>query len=134
LLAALEADAEAAFAYGLVARSGLDEEDLLGTEPWDPGLFRHGNYIPVTCSLLRRSAFDRAGGYCADGLLELGFEDLDFWLRLAELGAHGVQVRRIVGTYRVHGESMSTVTNAHAPALLEFLRARHPATLSADDA
>ena len=134
LLRALDADVQAAFAYGFVARAGLEREDLLGTEPWDPRRFRHGNYIPVTCSLVRRSAWERAGGYTAEGLLELGFEDLDFWLRLAALGEHAAHVRRIVGCYRVHGESMSSLADAHAPALLEFLRARHPAMMSADDA
>jgi GT2 family glycosyltransferase len=134
LLAALEADTEAAFAYGFTARFGPEYEDLLGTEPWDPALFRHGNYIPVTCSLVRRPAWEAVGGYSAAGLLELGWEDLDFWLRLAAAGSHGAQVRRIVGSYRVHGESMSTVANRHAAALMEFLRERHPATLGADDA
>jgi glycosyltransferase involved in cell wall biosynthesis len=134
LLHALYEDDEAAFAYGFVARSGLDHEDLLGTEPWDPALFRHGNYIPVTCSLLRRSAWEGAGGYSAEGLLELGWEDLDLWLRLAEAGEHGAQVRRIVGAYRVHGESMSTLADAHAPALLQFMCDRYPATMGADDA
>ncbi len=33
---ALEADPEAAFAYGLLARVGLERQDLLGTAPWDP--------------------------------------------------------------------------------------------------
>jgi len=132
LAAALEADAAAAFAYGFVARSGPEGDALLGTAPWDPALFRHGNYIPVSCSLVRRTAWQRAGGYSADGLLELGWEDMDFWLRLAEAGEHGVQVRRIVGSYRVHGDSMSTVTNVHAAALMAFMRERHPDLMGAD--
>jgi GT2 family glycosyltransferase len=131
LVAALQADPEAAFAYGLVARSGLAEEDLLGTEAWDPLLFRCGNYIPVTCSLVRRSAWELVGGYSAEGLLELGWEDMDFWMRLAEAGARGAHVRRIVGTYRVHGESMSTLTNLHADSLEAFMRERHPSIMGA---
>ena len=134
LLAALQADTRAAFAYGFVARWGREHEDLLGTEPWDPALFRHGNYIPVTCSLLRRSAWEAAGGYSAEGLLELGFEDMDLWLRIAAAGAHGAQVRRIIGSYRLHDGSMSTVADQHAPALMQFLRARHPGLMGADDA
>ena len=110
LCAALSADPDAAFAYGVLARVGLDCEDLLGTSPWDPALFRHGNYVPVTCSLVRRSAWELVGGYSAEGLLELGWEDFDFWLRLTAAGRHAAHVRRIVGTYRVHGVSMSTVT------------------------
>jgi GT2 family glycosyltransferase len=131
LLAALQDDQDAAFAYGLVARSGLEHEDLLGTAPWDAALFQHGNYVPVTCSLVRRSAWELVGGYSAEGLLELGWEDMDFWLRLADAGRHAVQVRRIVGTYRVHGDSMSTIANRHAAALLAFMRERHPRLMAA---
>jgi GT2 family glycosyltransferase len=131
---ALQAAPDAAFAYGILARIGLEHEDLLGTSAWDPALFRHGNYVPVTCSLVRRSAWELVGGYTAEGLLELGWEDLDFWLRLADSGQHAAHVRRIVGTYRVHGVSMSTVTNIHAAALMTFLRERHPRLMSADDA
>ncbi len=134
LFSALSGAPDAAFAYGMLARVGLEHQDLLGTEPWDPALFRHGNYVPVTCSLVRRSAWELVGGYLADGLLELGWEDMDFWLRLAAAGQHAVHVRQIVGIYRVHGVSMSTLTNRHAGALMEFLRARHPALMSADDA
>ncbi len=131
LIAALEADPAAAFAYGFLARAGLEREDLLGTAPWDPSLFRAGNYVPVTGSLVRRSAWELVGGYSAEGLLELGWEDMDFWLRLAAAGQHGAQTRRIVGTYRVHGESMSTVANRHAAALEAFMRERHPGLMDA---
>ena len=87
--------------------------------------------MPVTCSLVRRSAWELVGGYSAEGLLELGWEDMDFWLRLAAAGQHGAQVRRIVGTYRVHGDSMSTVANRHAAALEAFMRERHPGLMGA---
>ena len=131
LIAALEDDPAAAFAYGFLARSGLEREDLLGTAPWDPALFRAGNYVPVTGSLVRRSAWELVGGYSAEGLLELGWEDMDFWLRLAAAGQHGAQIRRIVGTYRTHGDSLSTVANRHAAALEGFMRERHPELMGA---
>jgi GT2 family glycosyltransferase len=131
---ALRDDPEAAFAYGFVARSGLESEDLLGTSAWDPLLFRGGNYVPVTSSLVRRSAWERSGGFSADGLLELGWEDRDFWMRLAGAGERGAHVRRIVATYRVHDDSMSTLTNAHAAAIEAFLVERHPRLMGADDA
>lgn len=131
LIAALHADPAAAFAYGYLARTGLEREDLLGTAPWDPSLFRAGNYVPVTGSLVRRSAWELVGGYSAEGLLELGWEDMDFWLRLAAAGQHGAQIRRIVGTYRVHGESLSTLANRHAAALEGFMRERHPELMGA---
>jgi glycosyltransferase involved in cell wall biosynthesis len=125
LMSALETDPEAAFAYGLIARYGFGPDELLGTSPWNPALFRDGNFVPAT-ALVSRSAWELVGGYCSDGLLALGWEDMDFWMRLAEAGQHGVQVRRIVGSYRVHGVSMTTVTNVHAAALMAFMRERHP--------
>ena len=88
----------------------------------------------MTCSLVRHSAWERVGGYSADGLLELGWEDMDFWLRLAEAGLRGAHVRRIVGAYRVHGASRSTVANRHAAALEQFMRERHPGLMGADEA
>jgi GT2 family glycosyltransferase len=131
---ALQAEPDAAFAYGMLARFGQEREDLLGTSPWDPALFRLGNYVPVTCSLVRRSAWELVGGYTAEGLLELGWEDMDFWLRLADAAHHAAHVRRIVGAYRLHGVSMSTLTNRHADALMAFLRERHPRLMGSDDA
>ena len=83
---------------------------------------------------MRRSAWELVCGYSAEGLLELGWEDFDFWLRLADAGQRAVHVRRIVGTYRVHGTSMSTLTNSHADALMAFLRERHPVLMGAHDA
>ena len=125
---------DAAFAYGLLARFGTDFEDFQGTEPWDPMLFRHGNYVPLSCSLIRHSAWELVGGYTADGLLELGWEDMDFWLRLADAGQHATHVRRIVGAYRVRAGSMTAIADAHAPALMAFMRERHPHLLGTDDA
>ncbi len=90
--------------------------------------------MPVTCSLVRRSAWERGRRVLGRGTARARLGGLDFWLRLAAAGAHGAHVRRIVGSYRVHGESMSTVANRHAAALMEFLRERHPATMGADDA
>ena len=43
---ALQGIPEAAFAYGFVARCGLEHEDLLGTEAWDPALFRPATTSP----------------------------------------------------------------------------------------
>ena len=134
LFQALQADPDAAFAYGLLARFGLECEDLLGTEPWDPALFRLGNFVPVTGALVRRSKWEQVGGFTAEGLLELGWEDLGFWLRLASAGQHAAHVRRIVAMYRVDGISMSTVTNRHAAALMQFLRERHPDLMCGHDA
>ena len=128
LIAALEADPEAAFAYGMLARVGLEREDLLGTAPWDPALFRHGNYVPVTCSLVRRSAWELVGGYSAEGLLELGWEDMDFWLRLAAAGQHArpraAHRRHLPRARRVDEHRRRIAT---PPRSMAFLRERHPA-------
>ena len=57
--------------------------------------------------------------------------DMEFWLRLADSGAHAAHTRRIVGAYRVRPVSMSTVSRSHSEALMAFLRERHPGLMSA---
>lgn len=129
LIRALAHDPDAAFAYGILDR--FREEGpvgLVSTYGWEPTRFREGNYIDAL-ALIRRSAFERLGGYSEDARLLLGYEDYDFWARLAEAGGWGAFVRHFVGSYRVGHSSMLSVTNIskvdavaaiaeHAPELM----------------
>ena len=126
---ALAADAEAAFAYGLLAVEGPEgPRALLNAEPWNPDLLREGNYINAL-SLVRAEAYSRIGGYQADGPLELGREDYDFWLRMASGGLRGAHVRAFVARYRAHERSRTSTADAIAGELMEYLRGRYPSLL-----
>jgi hypothetical protein len=129
LVRALAQDPGAAFAYGILDRFLKEGPvDVVSSYGWEPARFRDGNYIDAM-ALIRRTAFDKVGGYSADPRLMLGYEDYDFWARLAEAGMWAAFVRHFVGSYRVGHSSMLSVTNIskvdamaavaeHAPRLM----------------
>jgi Glycosyl transferase family 2 len=126
---ALAADRSAAFAYGLLAVEGPEgPRGLLNAEPWNPDLLREGNYINAL-ALVRAEAYRRVGGYRDDGPLELGWEDYDLWLRMAQAGEHGVQVRELVARYRAHPGSRTASANDVSDDLMTYLRGRYPRVL-----
>lgn len=83
-----------------------------GTEErtWDPEMdhptyedFKENNRINC-CSLFTREAFDKVGGY--DEEMRLGYEDWDFWVRIAHAGFKFSVIREPLFRYRKHGYSM----------------------------
>jgi hypothetical protein len=132
LLAALDADPDASFAYGIMERfSASGADGLQSCFGWDPERLRSGNYIDAF-ALLRRDAFEAVGGYSHDERL-YGWEDYDLWVRFAEAGRHGAFVPEMIARYRVDHSSMISQTNIstadayaalveHAPNLMEGLR------------
>jgi glycosyltransferase involved in cell wall biosynthesis len=62
---------------------------------------------PVVCStvVVRRAAFERAGGFDEDPAL-IATEDYDLWLRLARLGAFLFEREPLI-EYRIHAGSLS---------------------------
>ncbi len=61
------------------------------------------NRIPNVCTLVRKNAYERVGGY-ADGFPRA--HDYEFWTRLAAVGCVH-RVNEVVGLYRQHGNSLS---------------------------
>jgi len=133
LLAALEADPGADFAYGILDRfDSAGPTGLASQFPWEPTRLRGGNYID-SLALIRRAALDRLGGYSTDARLTLGWEDYDLWARIAESGGHAVFVREIIARYHVGISSLVSLTDIsttdafaavveHAPGLMRGLR------------
>lgn len=66
---------------------------------WDPRLLMITNLHPVT-ALVRRACFEHAGGF--DESMRSGYEDWDFWLRMAGRGWRGVRVREPLFLWRRH--------------------------------
>ncbi len=129
LLAALDAEPDAAFAYGLLRE--FDESGpvgLRGLYPWDPERLRYGNYVDAL-ALIRRDALVELGGYATD-MPEQGYEDWDLWCRFAQHGLRGAWVAQVVANYRVRADSMSAALHlSHIGPLADML-ARHPAMLA----
>jgi hypothetical protein len=107
LVAALDADPDAMFAYPILAVYEAGEPaDLLSTHAWDPELFRDDNFIDAM-ALIRRRELRELGGYAEDPRL-LGWEDYDLWCRTAESGRYGVHVPEILAGYRRSAHSHSS--------------------------
>jgi SAM-dependent methyltransferase len=123
----------AAFAYSTIRRFG-DKEGLIGTEEYDGQRFVGGNYVDAM-ALVAKEAWATVGGYLR--IEVAGWEDYDFWCRLAEHGLTGSRHSDVLALYRVHGASMlrtHTMVPANHGRLAEDFTARHPwVSLAADE-
>jgi glycosyltransferase involved in cell wall biosynthesis len=123
LRAALE-HSTASFAYCYLEKFG-GQTALQNVRAWNPAKLQHGNTIDAMV-LMRRDAWQKVGGYAMQ-MPSPGWEDFDFWFRLAKISGWGVLVPEILARYRVHSQSMlRTVTYAHEGDLWKYLRAAHP--------
>jgi glycosyltransferase involved in cell wall biosynthesis len=113
----------ASFAYCQLEQFGA-VSGVQNIHAWNPDGLREGNKIDAM-ALLRRSAWDAAGGY-SDDMPAMGWEDFDLWFKIARMKGWGVQVPEILARYRVHLDSMiHSVTNQSADRLWDYLRSKH---------
>jgi GT2 family glycosyltransferase len=125
LVAALDADPGAAFAYGILQK--FDEhgpKGLLGVPGWDPRRLRVTNYIDAL-AMVRRSVLDEVGCFDTDVSL-YGWEDYDLWCRIAEGGGRATHVKEIVARYRAAPGSMIALTNLDREGPRAALAERYP--------
>jgi hypothetical protein len=128
LTEALEADATAVFAYGMIeVRTGGVPTGLVSFRPWEPARLRDGNYIDAM-ALFRRRDLIRLGGFDEDVRMT-GWEDYDLWCRCASRGLHGVLVPQILSRYRRSGHSMLALTGIDHQVAWSMLVNRHPDVL-----
>ncbi|APH56555.1 Glycosyltransferase [Granulibacter bethesdensis] len=117
-------DTDAAYVYPSLQEFD-DGDGIFSARDYNPAIFRPGNFIDAT-ALIRLSAWAHIGGYKR---MPLGWEDYDLWCRMAEYGWYGKHLDKILGFYRVHGESMlRTTTNKsrNQTDLINDMRSRHP--------
>jgi len=116
------ADAEAS--YSQLVMFG-DVADLGYADYWSKSLLAKGPYIDAM-ALIRKRVWERVGGYTH---LEGGWEDYDFWCKLAELEAQVCYVPELLCRYRVHKSSMlRTETVANYDSIRNAISLRHPWT------
>ena len=100
-----------------------DERSLVCGLSWQRAQFMEGNVIDAM-ALIRHQAWREIGGYTH---IEGGWEDYDFWCKLIDSGFHGVEVPRVLATYRSHSDSMSFHRTQHNQGpLSRTLQGRHP--------
>lgn len=121
---ALDADPRAAFAYATLEDFGTSR-GVRSAMGWHVPWICEVNHIDAQ-AMLRRSAWERHGGYRTDDPLLFGWEDWELWLRFAAAGEHGVHVPQILGRYRTQESSMISTSNLFADLMLEHLRELHP--------
>lgn len=103
LLATIEAKATA-YVYPTIQHFGASDA-LIGAAPYEPQRFVAGNYVDAM-ALVSKEAWAAVGGY---DHVRHGWEDYDFWCRIAESGLGGFWKDEILAEYRVHPNSMMTV-------------------------
>lgn len=82
-------------------RAGVGENSQTYGQPFNAGLLRRGNYIPIHSVLFSRDLLDQ--GCRFDESLEI-YEDWDFWLQVSQVAAM-VFIDRTSATYHIHGDS-----------------------------
>jgi len=126
LLAALEEEPTAAFAYPTIRQFGGGSDEVrLGA--FEPLRLAGGNYVDAM-ALVAKWAWAAAGG-CYVRRDAMGWEDFDLWCRLAEIGQYGISVPDAVAEYRVHRASMTNNSTEQAERkrrIVDLVESRHP--------
>ena len=113
----------AAAAYG-IAEVFHDRQGLLSALDWSVDRLVAGPYIDAA-ALIRKQAWEEAGGYAQDRPELFGWEDYDLWLNLADRGQWASFVPEILVRYRSHGGSMIHTTNIDTSSVAGLLRQRY---------
>ena len=111
-------------AYSILEDFG-EQRNIRGALAWDVDRLCRANYIDAQ-SMIRKSAWERLGGYRADDEFVYGWEDWDLWLRLAAEGGQAMLVTQILGRYRVQRGSMVALTNLATDDAIAAIRQRYP--------
>jgi hypothetical protein len=131
LVAALDDDPDAAFAYPTIAVTAEGRPyGLLSAMAWEPARLRGGNYIDAM-ALVRRDALLALGGYAEEPVLT-GYEDYDLWCRVAAAGGHGVHVPEILAWYRRAPHGLLAQADLDLATIAARVRHRAPALFYAD--
>ncbi|MDA8250769.1 MAG: glycosyltransferase, partial [Rhodospirillales bacterium] len=115
----------AAFVYPVI-REFEGASGLVGQLPYVPARLTGVPYVHAM-TLVSVPAWYAVGGYSDT---RLGWEDYEFWCRMAEYGLFGVQEKgEPLAEYRVHADSMLqsvTEDRRNKPRVMADITARHP--------
>lgn len=119
---AMESDRAIGFAYSWVHLFG-DEAGIWQTRDFDIEEALENNHTAV-CAVFRRDDWVAAGGY--EPRMREGYEDWEFWLRIAALGRKGKLVPAPYFEHRRHGRTMTHDAHDARPGLKRRMRGLNP--------
>lgn len=120
-IAALESDHSLGFAYSHARLFG-DEDGLWRTQHFDLHAARRHNNVAVV-GVFRRDDASALGGY--DATMTKGFEDWEFWLRLASAGRRGFCIPAPLFNHRRHGRTMTHSAFERSAEITAYIKTKH---------
>jgi len=114
--------ATVAYAYTQMRLFG-DENGIFESGPFSRRRAREGNLVHAS-ALMRREAFDLAGGY--DPRFALGHEDHELWVRMLDRGLTGVFVAEPLLRYRRHSGARNILSDLQLEELDWRVRLMYP--------
>ena len=116
LSAALDSAPDSAAAYGIIAGGG--RVGLMNYLPWDPTCLTERDYLAAV-AMIRRQAWEDTGGYDTPAG-HRGYEDYEFWLRLAGNGYGAEFLPQFIGCRRAGSTPRRPVDVSTAPLMSEL--------------
>lgn len=121
-IAVMETDRSVGFAYSWVQLFG-DENNVWKTRDFDIEEALIDNHTSVA-AVFRRDDWMAVGGYRPD--MRQGYEDWEFWLRLAALGRRGRAVRVPLFNHRRHGRTMTHHAHQSRHSIVATMQEHNP--------
>jgi glycosyltransferase involved in cell wall biosynthesis len=84
-------------------------------------------WLPGPGTLMRRSLWERAGGYCEAEPIRKGNEDWEFWISAARCGFYAIHLPEPLYRYRRHPDSMSVWQKSYEHSTRPYIYRRHKA-------
>lgn len=119
---ALSDHPEADVAYGYLQEFGEGRGIWGHLGGWPLRALLEANKLPYA-SLFRKSAWERVSGY--DENMRDGYEDWDFWLKLATTGSQFACVNTVTLLYRVRADSMYQRARLKHNDIVAYMQAKY---------
>ena len=101
LAQALDQDSQVDFAYGWSEKFGA-ERGVDRFPTWDPTRLIFCSFVQPSTCLFRRTMWKKTKGWGEELLRRGGWEDWDYFIRAAAVGAQGRMIPKLVVDYRRH--------------------------------
>ena len=118
----LKSEEPIGYVYTWMRHFGADSR-IYVSRPFSPAAMLAGSFVNVS-ALMRRQAFERAGGF--DPAWRLGHEDYELWVRMLHCGIHGVLLPEPLLGYRRHEGGRNTLPRERLRELRWRLRLTYP--------